>query len=65
MTWDKDKTRCEADGEYLAVFPTLESVQWLDSILQDPNIAGGKATATVDQKGPVKKIILFFLIGQP
>ena len=45
VTWHTAKARCEAGGEYLAVFPTLESVQWLDSILQDPNNAGGKTTS--------------------
>ena len=45
VTWDTAKTRCEAGGEYLAVFPSLKSVHWLDSILRDPNIAGGKPMA--------------------
>ena len=45
MTWHTAKARCEAGGEYLAVFPSLKSVQWLDSNLRDPKIAGGKTMA--------------------
>ena len=36
-TWDEAKAGCESEGETLAVFPTLESVIWLDQQLKVPD----------------------------
>ena len=36
-TWDEAKAACESEGEMLAVFPTLESVIWLDQQLKGPD----------------------------
>ena len=36
-TWDEAKAGCESDGETLAVFPTLDSVIWLDQQLKGPD----------------------------
>ena len=33
-TWDVAKAACESEGETLAVFPTLQSVTWLDQQLK-------------------------------
>lgn len=33
-SWVAAKTDCEASGEHLAVFDTLESVQWLNDFLR-------------------------------
>ena len=36
-TWDEAKAGCESEGETLAVFPTRESVIWLDQLLKGPD----------------------------
>ena len=36
-TWDEAKAGCESEGEMLAVFPTLESIIWLDQQLKGPD----------------------------
>ena len=35
-SWDEAKAGCESEGEMLAVFPTLESLIWLDQQLKGP-----------------------------
>ena len=36
-TWDEAKAGCESEGDTLAVFPSLESVIWLDQQLKGPD----------------------------
>ena len=36
-TWDEAKEGCESEGDMLAVFPTLESVIWMDQLLKGPD----------------------------
>ena len=37
VTWDGAKAGCESVGETLALFPTLESIHWLDQQLKGPD----------------------------
>ena len=37
VTWDEAKEGCESEEETLAVFPTLESVIWLNQQLKGPD----------------------------
>ena len=34
VTWDEAKAGRESVGETLALFPTLESIHWLDQLLK-------------------------------
>ena len=37
VTWDEAKAACDSEGETLAVFPTLDSLLWLDQLLKGPD----------------------------
>ena len=36
-TWDEAKEGCESEGDMLAVFPSMESVIWMDQLLKGPD----------------------------
>lgn len=42
LTYAEAKADCEAAGEYLAVFPTVDSVQWLLKFMNDPKTPSGR-----------------------
>lgn len=42
MDWPTAKSTCESAGEYMAVFGTLESVQWLVGYMNNNNTSAGK-----------------------